>query len=71
MANEALINLMAAADEFDNAAQRMLTAQPFQMAAAAERLDAARLAFRQLMNGFAMNAGRSALAQESKPEPSP
>ena len=46
MTDEQKIKLMEAWDEMDNAAQRILTAQPFQMTEASSRLDAARQSMR-------------------------
>ncbi len=47
MTPEAFKSLLEAWDEMDRAANRMITALPFQMTEAAERLEAARKAMRE------------------------
>ena len=49
MTPEAFKGILAAWDEVDRASNRMITALPFQMTEAAERLEAARKAMREVL----------------------
>lgn len=54
-----VLTLVDAIDELDNAAQRMITALPFQMTEAAANLDAKRLAARKAMLEYAIGRASS------------
>jgi hypothetical protein len=54
MADIPLDEVMACWDELNNAAQRILVAQPAQMTSAAEQLDAARTKFRDMISRLAV-----------------
>lgn len=53
-----LAEVLIAWDNMDNAAQRIATAQPFQMTEAASRLEDCRLAMRKTMQDFAYSQYR-------------
>lgn len=55
---EKLIALLTAWDDMDNAAQRILTAQPFHMTSASEGLDKCRLEMRKAIQDFAYRLPR-------------
>lgn len=60
MEREYAIELLTAWDRVNNAAQRMIVAQPCAMTEAAERLDSARLSMQAILNRLPAKAASDA-----------